>query len=280
MDVYGPYDPVFAAWLVVDTGSFNVDIGRTKALRRLSHDLLFANARGFLHPESMAVATIVIGVARVGTVSVFVSVAISIVTAISVVAVSVLRAVARLIRVVPVARLIRIASVIAIYRRIVAHAGVVVSATARVPNHIERIPLGAALFVFDLNNSYSALSRVTDQSLASPAIYALESEVCRVCRHDAGTLETPPLGRLPGEVPYGGIRAAYFDLSDAIDHYFDGAFAAVGTAPSCDVGLPLKILSAGDGGNRNAYEEHVWNTYFHLFTLTTTEHFGCQNVRF
>src|SRR5437016_4413781 len=74
---------------------------------------------------------------------------------------------------------------------------------ARVPKEVKCISFRAPILVLDLNDNGSAIARVADQFLPSPAIHARKAEIGGISWHSASTLEAAPLCRLSRDCAQG-----------------------------------------------------------------------------
>jgi hypothetical protein len=110
------------------------------------------------------------------------------------------------------------------------------------PEDIEGVALGAALGIGNLHHRSSAITRITSQSLAAAAIYASETKVRGIRRERTGAFKAAPLRCLAVCVAQGGSVTSDFDLSAAIHHDLNGAFAVIRTASANYVRSALQAL--------------------------------------
>jgi hypothetical protein len=120
-----------------------------------------------------------------------------------------------------------------------------ISITAATPREVEGVALAAALWILNTNHGHAALPGVANQFLTAPAVYSGKAEIRRIGRHDSGAFEATPLRRLPGQIPQGSGVSADFYFGRSVDHHFDRALTAVGTAARLQIRPALKGLGAG-----------------------------------
>ena len=152
--------PVFAAGVVVNLRAADeMDIAAAEPARCLKSDLLLANADRFFEGKAMIVTAVIsAGFIVRAVLFVLVSAVLAIVTAASGVWSGSIGGVAKRAT------------------RVVVPAGVVIL-SAGIPGQVEGIAFRASSVVFDLNNGDSAVSRIANQGLPTPAIDTFEGEV-------------------------------------------------------------------------------------------------------
>src|SRR4029079_10789340 len=121
-------DIILAARIIVRGGAGEMDLAPTEPARRLAQNFLFAQTHGFLSPEAMIVAAIVVAVAIIGAV------------------LSIIIWPARILR----------------SRGKHSPAGVVIL-SASTPGEVKSIALGTPLLILDANHGHSTVSRIADQ---------------------------------------------------------------------------------------------------------------------
>src|ERR1035438_3904196 len=111
------------------------------------------------------------------------------------------------------------------------------TAIGAAPDEVEGIAFGSVPGIFNADDGDAAVARIADQLLPAAAIDALKAELGGVAGQGRAALEAAPLRGLARNISDDSLIAADIDLGDSVNHHFDGALAAIGTA-TADHGGP------------------------------------------